>query len=92
MSLAPTPSAAFLVSQTPGVLCGSVPYCVGKAFSLSHTLCSSWTSLLSDTSPLWASLCVGRSVWASGGGQEPAANGTYCCIAGARLSGSLPAV
>lgn len=38
------------------------------------------------------SLCVGRRVWASGGGQEPAANGTYCCIAGARLSGSLPAV
>lgn len=26
VSLAPTPSAAFLVSQTPGVLCGSVPY------------------------------------------------------------------
>lgn len=32
--------------------------------------------------------CLG--VWC--GGQEPVANGTYCCIAGARLSGSLPAV
>lgn len=63
-------------------------HCVGEAFSV-----LSWTSLLSDTSPLWASVCVGRRVWASGGGQQPAANGTYCCIiAGARLSGSLPAV
>lgn len=26
------------------------------------------------------------------GGRRPAANGTYCCIAGARLSGSLPAI
>lgn len=48
---------------------------------------------LTRLSPLWASVCVGRHVWASGGGQQPAANGTYCCIiAGARLSGSLPAV
>lgn len=71
----------------PGVLCAFLP-CVGEAFSV-----LSWTSLLSDTSPLWASVCVGRRVWASGGGQQPAANGTYCCIiAGARLSGSLPAV
>lgn len=95
VSQAPARSAAFLVSQT-NTRCAlwlcAFPSCVGKAFSLSHTLCSSWTSLLSATSPLWASLCVGRRVWASGGGQEPAANGTYCCIAGARLSGSLPAV
>lgn len=91
LSLAPAPSAAFLVSQTPGVLCTFLNS-VGKASSLSRTLCSSRTSLLSDTFPLWVSLCVSCSVWASGGGQEPTANGTYCCIAGARLSGSLPAV
>lgn len=67
--------------------------CVDKTFSLSCTLCSSWASLLSETFPLWASLCVGRHVCKRPvGGRRPAANSTYCCIAGARLSGSLPAI
>lgn len=67
--------------------------CVGKTVPLLRTLCSSWTSLLSETFPLWASLCVGRRVCERlVGGRRPAANGTYCCIAGARLSGSLPAI
>lgn len=91
VSAAPARSAAFLIAQTNPrcalCLCAFLD-CVGEAFSV-----LSWTSSLSDTSPLWASVCVGGRVWASDGGQQPAANGTYCCIiAGARLSGSLPAV
>lgn len=63
--------------------------CVGNTFSL----CSSRTWSLSEPFPLWASLCVGRRVCERlVGGRRPAANSTYCCIAGARLSGSLPAV
>lgn len=77
---------------TPGVLCAFLS-CVGQTFSLLRTLCSSWTSSLSEMFPLWASLCVGRRVCKRlVGGRRPAANGTYCCIAGARLSGSLPAI
>lgn len=76
----------------PGVLCAFLS-CVGQTFSLLRTLCSSWTSSLSEMFPLWASLCVGRRVCERlVGGRRPAANGTYCCIAGARLSGSLPAI
>lgn len=81
-----------LVSQTLSVLCAFLS-CVDKTFSLLCTLCSSRASLLSETFPLWASLCVGRHVCERlVGGRRPAANSTYCCIAGARLSGSLPAI
>lgn len=68
-----------------GVVCGSVP-------SLSHpvlllAIVAVWhVSSVGVTVCRWP--CLG--VWC--GGQEPVANGTYCCIAGARLSGSLPAV
>lgn len=85
VSLAQTPQLCF--SSLSNAQC-ALWLC---AFPELRTLCSSWTSSLSELFPLWASVCVGRHV-CEVGGRRPAANGTYCCIAGARLSGSLPAI